>query len=115
MASSPFAQAPGKPPCKYGLSCYRQNPQHWRDYDHPADHALLVAAASSNKRAAAEDGNDAGQKRQRAEPSSATRAVLVFAPGAGGKTANAMRSLHEEELRARSIHVLRCDDEPLAE
>ena len=25
-----------KPPCKYGASCYRKNPEHLREYSHPA-------------------------------------------------------------------------------
>ena len=41
------------------------------------------------------------------------RAVLVFAPGAGGTTAQAMKALHEKELKAAGFHVVRCDEEPM--
>ena len=26
-----------KPECKYGSACYRKNPQHFKDYSHPAE------------------------------------------------------------------------------
>ena len=29
----------GKPICKYGTSCYRQNPQHLKDFAHPEKEA----------------------------------------------------------------------------
>ena len=43
-----FACAPGKPDCKYGLGCYRQNPDHWQRFNHPAEHAFIQK--SSGKR-----------------------------------------------------------------
>ena len=42
-----FARAPGCPLCRYGDSCYRQNPAHWRDYDHNASHPYLAPAAAA--------------------------------------------------------------------
>ncbi|CAF1501761.1 unnamed protein product [Adineta steineri] len=26
------------PPCRYGLQCYRKNPEHFKNYSHPAEH-----------------------------------------------------------------------------
>ena len=28
--------------CKFGAGCYRQNPQHFAEYDHPSDHSLFI-------------------------------------------------------------------------
>ena len=38
------------------------------------------------------------------------KAVLVFAPGAGGQTAKAMKVLQDTRLRAAGIACCRCDD-----
>ena len=133
-----FQRAPGRPECQYGLDCYRRNAEHWQQFDHPAAHKFLAAApqAPSAKRRGRQDDEEAaaGPKRQHvatasgsaassssstatsaSAPASATviTAVLVFAPGAGGSTARAMRELQETELRARGLAVARCDDEPL--
>ena len=37
-----FSRAPGRPMCKFGAGCYRQNPQHFAEYDHPSDHSLFI-------------------------------------------------------------------------
>eukprot|EP00966_Prymnesium_polylepis_P186710 4328159-Prymnesium_polylepis.1 len=37
-----YARAPGKQPCEHGLRCYRNNPQHFLDYDHPAEHKKFL-------------------------------------------------------------------------
>ena len=36
-------RAPGKPMCQYGKGCYREQPSHWQDFDHPADHPKLIS------------------------------------------------------------------------
>ena len=36
-----YARAPGMPLCEHGAGCYRKNPQHFKDFDHPADHPLM--------------------------------------------------------------------------
>lgn len=41
---------------------------------------------------------------------SGTSAVLIFAPGAGGATARAMRALHKNELNVPGLHIYCCDD-----
>jgi hypothetical protein len=40
-----YARAPGRPACSFGLKCYRKNPDHFRDMDHPSEHPLIVAEA----------------------------------------------------------------------
>jgi len=40
-----FGRAIGQPMCKHGLACYRNNPSHWREYDHPADHPKLRSSS----------------------------------------------------------------------
>ena len=50
-----YARAPGRPSCRYGLSCYRRNPQHWLDFDHPNEHEFVQPKAPSTKRKAVED------------------------------------------------------------
>ena len=35
VIKSPRPQGYGKPPCKYGASCYRKNPEHFEQYSHP--------------------------------------------------------------------------------
>ena len=37
-------RAAGRPVCKYGGACYRRNPQHWSEFDHPT-HAAVVPPA----------------------------------------------------------------------
>lgn len=39
-----YSCAPGKPVCSYGRNCYRKNPQHFEEEDHPADHPLIAAS-----------------------------------------------------------------------
>lgn len=41
-----YHRAPGKPPCRFGVSCTRKNPQHFIDEDHPDNHPLLTSAMS---------------------------------------------------------------------
>ena len=41
---SHYARALGRPACMYGCDCRRKNPQHWRDYDHPAEHEKLAGS-----------------------------------------------------------------------
>ena len=41
-----YCRAPGKPACPYGRSCYRKNPRHFEDEDHPADHPLIAASVA---------------------------------------------------------------------
>ena len=33
--------------CSYGIKCYRRNLEHFEDFDHPADHPLLLAPQPS--------------------------------------------------------------------
>ena len=35
------------PMCSYGIKCYRRNLEHFEDFDHPADHPLLLAPQPS--------------------------------------------------------------------
>jgi hypothetical protein len=35
-------------PCKYGLQCYRKNPDHFKHYSHPTPPAPAVAAAPAS-------------------------------------------------------------------
>jgi hypothetical protein len=48
-----------KPPCMYGLECFRQNLEHFKEHTHPAAHPRAIATAgySSNGSAAAWVGN----------------------------------------------------------
>ena len=39
----PYKRAPGQPICNYGTGCYRKNPDHFAQYDHPAEHPLPPA------------------------------------------------------------------------
>ena len=45
--------------------------------------------------------------------SSSPSTVLVFAPGAGGSTAKAMKALQDGQLTAHGLAVFRCDDQPV--
>lgn len=36
-----YARARGQPMCKYGKSCYRTQPEHFTQFDHPSSHAKL--------------------------------------------------------------------------
>lgn len=36
-----MAASESKPECKYGSACYRKNPQHFKDYSHPAEDLSL--------------------------------------------------------------------------
>ena len=38
----PYKRAPGQPICKHGTGCYRKNPDHFAQYDHPAEHPLFI-------------------------------------------------------------------------
>ena len=51
-----FGRAIGRPMCKHGLECYRNNADHWRQFDHPPDHRKL--RSSSPKPSAAIDLDD---------------------------------------------------------
>ena len=43
-----YHRAPGRHPCRHGVQCYRRNPQHWTEFDHPARHPWLSAPALSS-------------------------------------------------------------------
>eukprot|EP00930_Biecheleria_cincta_P091799 TRINITY_DN8145_c0_g1_i4.p1 TRINITY_DN8145_c0_g1~~TRINITY_DN8145_c0_g1_i4.p1 ORF type:complete len:449 (+),score=86.26 TRINITY_DN8145_c0_g1_i4:31-1377(+) len=42
-----YSRALGKPACAFGVSCYRKNPTHFIEEDHPADHPLIRGAADA--------------------------------------------------------------------
>ena len=55
--------------CRHGINCYRKNPEHFAENDHPADHMLIkqpsaaaaaVAIAAAGSGAGADDGISAG-------------------------------------------------------
>ena len=39
-----YARAPGRPMCQYGCSCRLENPAHWTQFDHPAEHERLAGS-----------------------------------------------------------------------
>ena len=43
---STFVRAPGQPLCVHGIRCYRENRDHWQQYDHPAHHPRLAAPSA---------------------------------------------------------------------
>mmetsp|Transcript_17474 Transcript_17474/g.44758 ORF Transcript_17474/g.44758 Transcript_17474/m.44758 type:complete len:351 (+) Transcript_17474:77-1129(+) len=47
IAVGKYAQAPGRPPCAFGASCYRKNPAHFIEEDHPAEHPLISRSIPS--------------------------------------------------------------------
>lgn len=120
------------PPCKYGKACYRKNPQHFLEFSHPsmvddaatdddedagapqakkpkACGAPAATAVPAPPAAPAASGADASYSAAIGGP----KAVLIFAPGAGGTTAKDMRSNVHSELDRRCMRVYRLDDEPL--
>ncbi len=66
----------------------------------------------ASKAAKAEEPGNGDATATSAAASRPPTAVLVFAPGAGGATANAMRALHVQ-LEARGMAVWRCDDQTM--
>ena len=40
-----YRRAPGQRHCKYGAKCYRKNPKHFEEEDHPAEHPLIARGA----------------------------------------------------------------------
>ena len=41
-----YTRAPGKPLCQYGTKCYRKNPEHFAQFDHPVDHPYFIQDAA---------------------------------------------------------------------
>ena len=39
-----YGRAPGKPSCRFGKDCYRTQPAHYAEFDHPAEHPKINAA-----------------------------------------------------------------------
>ena len=58
-----YARAPGRPMCQYGCSCRRENPAHWTQFDHPAEHERL--AGSKRKQSEVPTSDDAPDRAQR--------------------------------------------------
>ena len=42
-----YGRAPGQPMCSFGKGCYRKNPVHFQEQDHPDDHPLIVEATAA--------------------------------------------------------------------
>ena len=42
-----YERAPGKQVCNFGTKCYRKNPEHFAQYDHPADHPYFIQDAAA--------------------------------------------------------------------
>ena len=63
------ARAAGRPPCAYGDTCYRKNPQHFVEFDHPGTHPLLAmdAAVAVPPSLAVQSAGGANSKRDRDE------------------------------------------------
>jgi predicted alpha/beta-hydrolase family hydrolase len=125
-------RAPGQPLCAHGVQCYRNNPLHWEEFDHPADHPKLKRTAEEGspsgppakkakgaKGAKEADDPPPAQEAEEASSSSSSPppsspAVLVFAPGASGLTAQKMRLFQDGLLTSLGLIVSRCDDNALA-
>ena len=73
------------------------------------DGTIEVAEMPAAKKPAAAPSSTGASDSSVSTPSS----VLLFAPGAGGATAGAMRLLQDTHLKDAGIHVWRCDDQPL--
>ena len=41
-----YTRAPGMPLCQYGTECYRKNPEHFTQFDHPVDHPYFIQEAA---------------------------------------------------------------------
>ena len=62
-----YARAPGKPACSFGLKCYRKNPSHFTELDHPDTHPLIVQAAKGEGETA-RGGKRPRDERQQEQP-----------------------------------------------
>ncbi|XP_055351629.1 tyrosyl-DNA phosphodiesterase 1-like [Paramacrobiotus metropolitanus] len=62
------------PSCPYGSRCYRQNPQHFKEFSHPADHQKHTSEADtpnhSSESVAGSSGDTAEPARKRMRPAS---------------------------------------------
>ena len=47
-----YGRAPGKPACSFGKGCYRKNPKHFAEEDHPDGHPLIAGEAAAAAAAA---------------------------------------------------------------
>ena len=114
-----YGRAPGKKMCAHGIKCYRKNPAHFTDEDHPADHPFLVQAAAENppsaaappppaqpmqataslptKRAREEDEADDNTVVAGASPAKATTSAEVSAPSPSSGGGSSSSSSHHAE------------------
>ena len=46
-----YTPAPGRPMCRFGSTCWRTNPGHFEEANHPDDHPLLIGALPPAQRA----------------------------------------------------------------
>ena len=105
--------------CAHGIKCYRKNPAHFTDEDHPADHPFLVQAAAENppsaaappppaqpmqataslptKRAREEDEADDNTVVAGASPAKATTSAEVSAPSPSSGGGSSSSSSHHAE------------------
>ena len=65
MSSSAYKHAPGRPACAFGLNCYRRNPAHWHEFDHPADHEFLRLPLDQVQRADKREGECSNEDSKR--------------------------------------------------
>ena len=128
-------RAPGQPLCAHGVQCYRKNASHWEEYDHPADHPKLLKRPAEGEAASTSAQPEAGSpsaqpevidlddepddgptaKKAKVAKLGSSSAVLVFAPGASGSTAQKMRQFQDGLLSSLGLHVRRCDDYALGQ
>ena len=82
-----FARQHGKDACRYGVGCYRENADHWENYDHPDEHPFLSGSVHPSAKQ---------QKVLEKEAYDRCRKVICELRGTGAKT------LSVEDAFARS-------------
>ena len=92
---SKYCRAPGKQMCSFGRTCYRKNPKHFEEEDHPADHPFLCTPADEA------DEQPPLPKRARSYETVAVlwTAAPSAAAGAGALAANAFSLAEVPEAR----------------
>ena len=64
-----YARAPGRPMCQYGCSCRRENPAHWTQFDHPAEHERLAGSKRKQPEVPTSDAAPDRAQRRASRPS----------------------------------------------
>jgi hypothetical protein len=98
------------PPCRYGLDCYRTNPDHFEHYSHPPDHErrkrIPALANQEVISTAADDGTTADAPNSTSSLDTSSRRKTHYRKKIAKQKQDELRFIEQVESRVHELNAL---------